>query len=168
MPEQLSPIVRYFKQTADSERLDRSAEQALVRRWRERHEPEAMRQLLWSHARFVTVLAARYRHYHVSVDDLVSEGNIGLLTALEKFDPDRDIRFATYAGYWVRAKMVEHVLASWSMAPSGAGHLRSKLFFRLRRERARALAQFGEGPAADHALVIQTDFGTDNYTDELW
>jgi RNA polymerase sigma-32 factor len=87
----------------------------------------------------------QYRGYGFRISDLVEEGNIGLLEAVTRFDPSRNLRFMTYAAYWVRAYILAHVLKQFSMVGVGTGPLQSKLFFRLARERARLGAQLGEG-----------------------
>ncbi len=98
---------------------------------------EAGRKLVEANLRYVVAVALQYRRYGMPLSDLVAEGNVGLMTALEKFDPHRGTRFVTYAGYWIRAYVLESVVRSTSMVGGGSGPLRSKLFFRLRRERAR-------------------------------
>jgi RNA polymerase sigma-32 factor len=97
----------------------------------------------------VITVARKYRRYAARQDDLVAEGNLGLVRALQKFEPERGLRFSTYAVYWIRAFILDHVVRSWSMVGGGSGPLRSKVFFKLRRERMRAASVLGEGEAAD-------------------
>jgi RNA polymerase sigma-32 factor len=101
----------------------------------------------------VTTLAAKYRHYGLPLCELVAEGNSGLVRALEKFDPSRGVRYATYAAYWVRASMLGYVLRSRSIVCAKGGVMRSRLFFKFRRERARLSATLGEGEAMQRALA---------------
>lgn len=134
--------------------LSREDEQALVERWRETRDESAKDQLLAAHLRYVVAIALRYRRYGVPVEELVSEGNFGLVHALGKFEPSRGTRFVTYAAYWIRAYVLNHVIRSWSLVGVGSGALRSKMFFRLRRERVKIANLVGEGDQAD-ALLAQ-------------
>jgi RNA polymerase sigma-32 factor len=103
-------------------------------------------------------IALSYRRYGVRVADLVSEGNVGLMIALRKFDPTRGTRFVTYAAHWIRAYVLDHVLRAWSIVGVGSGPLRSKVFFRLRREKARIMASTSDRVEADQRLAAH--FGT--------
>lgn len=119
----------------------------MVRRWQTHRDRSALRCLVEAHAGFVVATARRYARRSAPVEDLVSEGWWGFLAALERFDPERSLRLVTYATYWIRARMVHHVLASWSIVSTGSRALRSKNFFRLRREHARLAAQLGDPSA---------------------
>src|SRR5258706_6990544 len=123
--------------------LDRETEVKLARRWRRRGDTRAAHTLVKSHLRFVIKIANGYRGYGLAVADLVEEGNIGLLEAVRRFDPERGLRFMTYAAYWVRAYILAHVLKQWSLVGVGTGPLQSKLFFRMARERAKITAALG-------------------------
>jgi RNA polymerase sigma-32 factor len=98
---------------------------------------QAAHRLVEANLRFVIAVALQYRRYGIPVSELIAEGSLGLMLAVRKFDPDRGTRFVTYAGYWIRAYVLNLVVKSASMVGGGSGVLRSKLFFRLRRERAR-------------------------------
>jgi RNA polymerase sigma-32 factor len=134
-------------------RLEREEELILARRVRESNDTDAAEKLARSHFRSVVAIALRYRRYGLPFAELISEGSFGLVHALGKFQPELGNRFSTYASYWIRAYMLEHIIRSFSLVGGGSGALRSKLFFKLRRERARTRAIFGEGEAADHALA---------------
>jgi RNA polymerase sigma-32 factor len=97
----------------------------------------AAERLVEANLRFVVAVALQYRRYGIRISDLIAEGNLGLMIASKKFDPSRGTRFVTYAGYWIRALVLDLVVRSTSSVGAGSGPLRSKLFFRLRRERAR-------------------------------
>src|SRR5437667_135915 len=125
--------------------LDREEELRLARRWLKRNDREAADTLVRANLRFVVKIAMQYRGYGLRVSDLVEEGNIGLCEAVRRFDPSRNLRFMTYAAYWVRAYILAHVLKQFSMVGVGTGPLQSKMFFRLARERARLSTQPGEG-----------------------
>lgn len=100
-------------------------------------DQRAADRLVEANLRYVIAVALQYRRYGIRLADLIAEGSVGLVTAVQKFDPDRGTRFVTYAGYWIRAFVLEAVVRSTSLVGAGSGPLRSKLFFRLRRERAR-------------------------------
>jgi alternative sigma factor RpoH len=125
-------------------RLERHDELRLARRWKRRGDRAAADALVQSHLRDVVAIASHYKGYGFRLADLVEEGNIGLLEAVQRFDPARNLRFMTYAAYWVRAYILAHVLKQFSMVGVGTGPLQSKLFFRLARERARLSTQLGE------------------------
>lgn len=116
--------------------------------------PEAIERLVEANLGFVVAVALQYRRYGLRLSELVAEGNLGLMMAVHKFDPDRGTRFVTYAGYWVRAYVLDFVVKSTTMVGAGAGPLRSKLFFRLRRERAR-VANLSQEP--EERLQLMAD-----------
>lgn len=135
--------------------LTRDEETELARRFRDSGDQRAADALVRAQLRMVIVVALKHRHYGVPVSDLVAEGNCGLVTALSKFDPERAIRFGTYAKHWVRAHILACVIRSLNIVGSTTGPVRPQLFFRLRRERARITALLGEGTAADEALAVR-------------
>ncbi len=116
-------------------RLDREAEHELAIKARA-GDTHAAHQLVEANLRFVVAVALQYRRYGIPLAELIAEGSVGLLLAVRKFDPERGTRFVTYAGYWIRAYVLDLVVKSASLVGGGTGVLRSKLFFRLRRERA--------------------------------
>ncbi len=127
---------RYIQQVRAIPKLSREAEHALALRVVE-GDQEAADKLVEANLRYVIAIALQYRRYGVKLGDLIAEGSVGLVTAVRKFDPHRGTRFVTYAGYWIRAFVLEAVVRSSTMIGAGSGPFRSKLFFRLRRERAR-------------------------------
>jgi RNA polymerase sigma-32 factor len=140
--------------------LKRDQETALARRFRDLGDRRAADTLVRAHLRVVVVLATRFRHYGIAVSELIAEGNCGLVTALRKFDPERGVRFGTYAAHWVRAHILSHVIRSSSSLGGSSGLVRSQQFFKLRRERARMTALFGEGNAGDEALAERMKLST--------
>lgn len=116
-------------------RLDREQERKLALAARDGDE-EAGHRLVEANLRFVVAVALQYRRYGIPLAELIAEGSVGLMMAVRRFDPDRGTRFVTYAGYWIRAYVLELVVRSSRMVGAGSGVLRSKVFFRLRRERA--------------------------------
>ncbi len=117
--------------------LGREEERLLAERWRDRGDSNAAHLLVTSHLRLVAKIALKYRNYGLPVADLISEGNIGLMKAVKKFDPDRKFRLSTYAMWWIKAAVVEHILQSWSMVKLGTVASQKKLFFSLRRSKSR-------------------------------
>jgi RNA polymerase sigma-32 factor len=120
--------------------LEPHEEYTLAKSWRERRERDAAHRLVTSHLRLVVKIAARYRGYGLPVADLVSEGNVGLMHAVRRFEPDRGFRFSTYAMWWIKAAIQEYVLRSWSLVKIGTTANQRKLFFGLRRAKSRIAA----------------------------
>lgn len=133
--------------------LSTEQELALARSFREHQDRDAAESLTRANLRAVTALAVKYRHYGVPIADLVAEGNCGLVHALGKFDPERGVRFASYAVHWVRAYILAHVLRSASIVSGASGPLRSQLYFRIKRERARLTNLLGDGEACERAIA---------------
>jgi RNA polymerase sigma-32 factor len=133
--------------------LDRETELDLAWRFRRDGDRTAANALVESHLQFVVKVASQYRGYGMQLADLVEEGNIGLLEAVRRFDPSRNLRFKTYAIYWIRAYIVDHLLREWSIVGGGTGPLVSRTFFRLRRERAKLEVQLGESDTSIDALL---------------
>ena len=127
---------RYIQQVRAIPRLSREDEHELALRALE-GDQDATDRLVEANLRYVIAIGLQYRRYGVTLGDLIAEGSVGLVTAVRKFDPHRGTRFVTYAGYWIRAFVLEAVVRSSTMVGAGSGPFRSKLFFRLRRERAR-------------------------------
>jgi RNA polymerase sigma-32 factor len=134
-------LTRYIQRAQSIPRLSREEEYALAVRVRDHGDKAAADELVTANLRYVVAIALRYRRYGLPIADLVSEGNIGLMTALGKFDPDRGTRFVTYAAHWIRALILDHVIRAHSLVGVGSGPLRSKMFFRLRREKAKIMAR---------------------------
>jgi RNA polymerase sigma-32 factor len=153
-----STLSHYIARVQAIQPLSREREYELACHVRDRNDPDAARQLVEANLRYVVAIALSYRRYGVRLADLVSEGNVGLMIALKKFDPDRGTRFVTYAAHWIRAYVLDHVIRAWSIVGVGAGPLRSKVFFRLRREKAKILASTSDLVEANEKLAER--FGT--------
>jgi RNA polymerase sigma-32 factor len=154
MAHEVDPALsRYISSVHQFPKLGREEEEALARRWLQSADPEAADALVRAHLRYVVAIALKYRRYGLPLADLVAEGNFGVVHALKKFEPDRGNRFVTYAAYWIRAYILNYIIRSWSLVGVGSGALRSKLFFKLRRERIRIANLFGEGELADEMLA---------------
>jgi RNA polymerase sigma-32 factor len=137
-------ISRYIAGARDVPALSREEETELARRWRDHQDGKAAEKLIKASLRHVVAIAVSYRRYGLRMADLISEGNLGLMMAIGKYDPERGVRFGTYAAYWSRAYILNFVIKSWSMVGGGSGPLRSKMFFKLRRERAMVAGLVGE------------------------
>ncbi len=124
--------------------LERGQEKSLAEKWRGESDAAALHQLTQAHMRLVIAIAARFRHFGLPMNDLIQEGNVGLLEAAARFEPERDIRFSTYATWWIRAAIQDYVLRNWSIVRGGTSSTQKALFFNLRRLRAR-LARTQEG-----------------------
>lgn len=143
--EKDAAISRYISAARDEQALTREEEVELARKWRDSGDERAAERLIRANLKYVVAIALSYRRYGLRLADLVSEGNLGLMMAMRKFDPERGVRFVTYAAYWSRAYILNYVIKSWSMVGGGSGPLRSKMFFKLRRERAMVSNLLGEG-----------------------
>jgi RNA polymerase sigma-32 factor len=137
--------------------LKEAEELALARRWRESGDRTAVEALVTSHLRLVARMATQYRGYGVPLSELVSEGTIGLMRAVERFDPDRGFRLTTYAVWWIKSAIHEHILRSWSVVRMGRTAKERKLFFNLRKAKRR-VAAFEEGDMhPDHVEAVARD-----------
>ena len=126
-------LSRYFQEVWNYPLLEKDEEYMLARSYAEHGDTDAAHKLVTSHLRLVAKIALGYRGYGLPVSDLVSEGSIGLMKAVKKFDPDRGFRLSTYAMWWIRASITEYVLRSWSMVKLGTMAAQKKLFFSLRK-----------------------------------
>jgi len=159
MRHDVSPgMQRYLSYVQTIPRLTREDEHDLAVRVRDSGDTVALDQLTRANLRYVVAIALKYGRYRMPLAELVSEGSIGLVVAARKFDPDRGTRFVTYAAHWIRAFMLEHVIRGSSMVGTGSGPMRSKVFFRLRREKAKLVSQgFDSGEVATR---LAASFGT--------
>src|SRR6218665_2422172 len=150
---------RYLAEIRKFPLLTPEQEYMLARRFQEHGDNEAAAQLVTSHLRLVAKIAMGYRGYGLPVSELISEGNIGLMQGVKKFDPERGFRLATYAMWWIRASIQEFILRSWSLVKMGTTAAQKKLFFNLRRMKNN-LAAFEDGDLSpEHLTKIATDLG---------
>jgi RNA polymerase sigma-32 factor len=126
-------LSRYLQEIRRFPMLTHEEEYMLARRWHEREDNEAAHKLVTSHLRLVAKIAMGYRGYGLPVSELISEGNVGMMQAVKRFDPDRGFRLATYAMWWIRASIQEYILHSWSLVKMGTTAAQKKLFFNLRK-----------------------------------
>jgi len=138
----------FIKASMQTPLLSRAREFALARRWREAGDIAAMHELVRAYTRLVIATAARFRSYGLPMGDLVQEGNVGLMQAAARFEPARDVRFSTYAAWWIRSAMQDYVLRNWSIVRTGTTAAQKSLFFNLRRLRAR-IEEVSGGPLGE-------------------
>ncbi|MCP9222428.1 RNA polymerase sigma factor RpoH [Erythrobacter sp. LQ02-29] len=148
----LSEIKKYPVLTAEQEYM-------LAKRYAEHEDPDAAAQLVSSHLRLVAKIAMGYRGYGLPVSDLISEGNVGLMQGVKKFEPDRGFRLATYAMWWIKASIQEFILRSWSLVKMGTTAAQKKLFFNLRRMKKQLDAYEDTDLHPDDVAKIATDLG---------
>ena len=152
-------LARYLEIAKQFPMLDFEREQQLAYAWRDDRDQVALRHLVNSHLRLVIKIARGFAGYGLPVADLIAEGNVGLMQAAEKFDPDRGFRFATYAQWWVRAAIQEYILHNWSLVKMGTTAAQKKLFFNLRRLKGQ-LAELEQGDLDRVAVTkIATELG---------
>ena len=139
-----SGFSRYLRRIRRFPMLEPQEEYTLAKRWREQGDSDAAHRLISSHLRLVASIAMGYRGYGLPIGEVVSEGNLGLLQAVKRFEPERGFRLATYAMWWIKAAIQEYILRSWSLVKMGTTTNQKKLFFNLRRAKAR-ISAFADG-----------------------
>ena len=145
-------LVRYLEKVRGFPMLAEREEWDLARRWRDQRDPRALARLAGSHLRMVVKMAMDNRGYGLPVAELISEGNLGLMQAIEKFDPERGFRLSTYARWWIRAAIQDYILRSWSLVKIGTTAAQKKLFFNLRKLK-RQLHEVEEGDLSPRTLT---------------
>ncbi len=150
---------RYLSEIRKFPILTAEQEYMLAKRYQEHEDPEAAAQLVSSHLRLVAKIAMGYRGYGLPVSDLISEGNVGLMQGVKKFEPDRGFRLATYAMWWIKASMQEFILRSWSLVKMGTTAAQKKLFFNLRRMKKQLEAYEDSDLRPEDVTKIATDLG---------
>lgn len=128
---------RFLRAAMRKPMLEAEHERELARRWRDDRDERALHELTMAYMRLVVAMASRFRHYGPPLSDLVQEGNVGLMQAAMRFEPDREVRFSTYASWWIRSAMQDFVLRNWSIVRTGTTSTQKALFFNLRRLRVR-------------------------------
>ena len=150
---------RYLVEIKKYPVLTAEQEYMLAKRYQEHEDPEAATQLVTSHLRLVAKIAMGYRGYGLPVSDLISEGNVGLMQGVKKFEPDRGFRLATYAMWWIKASMQEFILRSWSLVKMGTTAAQKKLFFNLRRMKKQLEAYEDTDLSPEDVTKIATELG---------
>src|SRR5881396_578690 len=152
-------LTRYLQEIRKFPMLEPEQEYMLAKRWKEREDPDAAHRLVTSHLRLVAKIAMGYRGYGLPLSEVISEGNVGLMQAVKKFDPDKGFRLATYAMWWIRASIQEYILRSWSLVKMGTTAAQKKLFFNLRKAKSEISALEEGDMHPDQVRQIATKLG---------
>ncbi len=152
-------LSRYLTEIRKFPMLAKDEEFMLAKRWREHEDPAAAHRLVTSHLRLVAKIAMGYRGYGLPIGEVISEGNVGLMQAVKKFEPDRGFRLATYAMWWIRASIQEYILRSWSLVKMGTTAAQKKLFFNLRKAKSEISALEEGDMHPDKVRLIATKLG---------
>jgi RNA polymerase sigma-32 factor len=152
-------LSRYLTEIRKFPMLPKDEEFMLAQRWKEHQDSEAAHKMVTSHLRLVAKIAMGYRGYGLPIGEVISEGNVGLMQAVKKFEPDKGFRLATYAMWWIRASIQEYILRSWSLVKMGTTAAQKKLFFNLRKAKSQ-IAAFQEGDLRpEQVSAIATKLG---------
>ena len=148
-----SGLARYLQEIKRFPMLEPQEEYMLAKRWREHGDREAAHKLVTSHLRLVAKIAMGYRGYGLPIGEVISEGNVGLMQAVKRFEPDKGFKLATYAMWWIRASIQEYILRSWSLVKMGTTASQKKLFFNLRKAKSR-ISALDEGDLRDDQVEV--------------
>lgn len=140
----------YIRTSMNEPLLEREYEAQLAKRWKYDHDEKAMHELVRAYARLVIAAASRFKNYGLPLGDLIQEGNIGLMQAANRFEPEREVRFSTYATWWIRASIQDYILRNWSIVRTGTTAAQKSLFFNLRRLRSKI-----DGAATERGLTAE-------------
>jgi RNA polymerase sigma-32 factor len=152
-------LSRYLEEIRKFPMLAPDEEFMLAKRWQQREDSDAAEKLVTSHLRLVARIAMGYRGYGLPIGEVISEGNVGLMQAVKRFDPDKGFRLATYAMWWIRASIQEYILRSWSLVKMGTTAAQKKLFFNLRRAKSQLQALEDGDLKPEHVKTIATKLG---------
>ena len=158
-PQTQKANMDYIRTSMNEPMLEKEHELNLARRWRDDQDERALHELVKSYTRLVVSVASRFRNYGLPMGDLIQEGNIGLMQAANRFDPERDVRFSTYATWWIRSCIQDYILRNWSIVRTGTTAAQKSLFFNLRRLRSKI-----ENRSETEGL---TDAGREEIAEEL-
>ena len=154
-----SGLSRYLNEIRKFPMLQPEQEYMLAKRWRAHEDPDAAHKLVTSHLRLVAKIAMGYRGYGLPIGEVISEGNVGLMQAVKRFEPDKGFRLATYAMWWIRASIQEYILRSWSLVKMGTTASQKKLFFNLRKAKSQISALEDGDLRPDQVEIISTRLG---------
>ena len=154
-----SGLSRYLNEIRRFPMLEPQQEFMLAKRWREHGDRDAAHELVTSHLRLVAKIAMGYRGYGLPIGEVISEGNVGLMQAVKRFEPERGFRLATYAIWWIRASIQEYILRSWSLVKMGTTANQKKLFFNLRKAKSQISALEDGDLRPEHVQTIATKLG---------
>src|SRR5258705_10350309 len=154
-----SGLSRYLSEIRKFPMLEPQQEYMFAKRWREHGDREAAHHLVTSHLRLVAKIAMGYRGYGLPIPEVVSEGNVGLMQAVKRFEPDKGFRFATYAMWWIKASIQEYILRSWSLVKMGTTANQKKVFFNLRKAKSKITVLDDSDMRLDQAKIIARRIG---------
>merc|ERR1712093_750695 len=152
-------LSKYLTEIKKFPMLSAEEEYMLAKSWRNRGDLKSAQKLVTSHLRLVAKIAMGYRGYGLPVNEMISEGNVGLMHAVKKFEPEKGFRLATYAMWWIRASIQEYILRSWSLVKIGTTSAQKKLFFNLRKAKSKIGAMEEGDLRPDHLGQIASDLG---------
>ena len=152
-------LSRYLTEIRKFPMLAKDEEFMLAKRWKEHQDPDAAHRMVTSHLRLVAKIAMGYRGYGLPIGEVISEGNVGLMQAVKKFEPEKGFRLATYAMWWIRASIQEYILRSWSLVKMGTTAAQKKLFFNLRKAKSEISALEEGDLHPEHVSQIATKLG---------
>lgn len=148
-----SANLKYIRKAMKQPMLERDHEYELALKWRDNKDEKALHELINSYTRLVVAVASKFKHYGLPLGDLIQEGNIGLMEAAARFEPERNFRFSTYATWWIRSTIQDYVLRNWSIVRTGTTAAQKSLFFNLRRLRAKIE---GKNEQDDDVMTMET------------
>ncbi len=151
------PDHNVMRSAMKAELLDAETEQALARAWRDEGDEQALHRLVTAYMRLAISMAGKYRRYGASMNDLIQEAGVGLMKAASKFDPDRGVRFSTYAVWWIKASIQDHVMRNWSLVRTGSTSSQKSLFFNMRRVRAKLEREKGLDPTGEMTFELRAE-----------
>jgi RNA polymerase sigma-32 factor len=157
-----SGLSRYLAEIRKFPMLEPQQEYMLAKRWREHDDRDAAHELVTSHLRLVAKIAMGYRGYGLPISEVVSEGNVGLMQAVKRFEPEKGFRLATYAMWWIKASIQEYILRSWSLVKMGTTANQKKLFFNLRKAKSKISALDEGDLRPDQVAIIAKRLGVTN------
>ena len=148
----------YIQSAMNEPLLEKDHELELARRWRDDGDEKALQEMVRSYTRLVVAMATKFRNYGLPIGDLIQEGNVGLMQAANKFDPEKDVRFSTYASWWIRAQIQDYVLRNWSIVRTGTTAAQKSLFFNFKRLKAKLKrTDDGQQLSEDERLYIANE-----------
>ena len=151
----------FLSKSMNSPLLSKDQEQSLTKLWKDNKDPKALEKIILSYSKLVIRIASQFKHYGLPFNDLLQEGHIGLLLALDKFDPSRQLRFSTYSRWWVKATIQEYILKNWSIVKTGSSSAQKSLFFNLRRFKVNGVINYRERKKIANLLGVKEKFISD-------
>ena len=152
---------KFLSRSMNAPLLSKEQEQSLTKLWKKNKDPKALEKIILSYSKLVIRIASQFKYYGLPFHDLIQEGHIGLLLAIEKFDTSRDLRFSTYSRWWIRAAIQEYVLKNWSIVKTGSSSAQKSLFLNLRRFKINGVINYDERKKISRLLGVKEKFISD-------